>query len=331
VSDYSAEVLAHFRAPVGAGRLTPRGARVACAEARHPDGEQRVRMHVRLASDSRLEDVRFQAFGCPVTIAVASAAVERTVGRTLAEARALQPDALARALALSADQAPLAALPIRALREALAYLAAREAAMPKSENLTRSESHVARAQREALLRHRSVTLWFTGLSGSGKSTLARAVEERLIARRVLAYVLDGDNVRHGLCADLGFSAEDRVENIRRVGEVAKLMNDSGVLVLTAFISPYRDDRARVRALLPAGEFIEVFVDCPLEICEQRDPKGLYRKARSGSLADFTGISAPYEPPLDPELRVATGARPLEACVREILGALEARGLIPPES
>jgi adenylylsulfate kinase len=200
---------------------------------------------------------------------------------------------------------------------------------PKSENLTPSESHVPRGERAALLRHRAVTLWFSGLSGSGKSTLAHAVELRLIERRVLAYVLDGDNVRHGLCADLGFSAEDRVENIRRVGEVAKLMNDAGVLVLTAFISPYRADRERVRALLPAGEFLEVFVDCPLEICEERDPKGLYRKARSGQVADFTGISAPYEPPREPELRIATGARPLADCVADVLAALEARGLIPP--
>ncbi len=198
---------------------------------------------------------------------------------------------------------------------------------PKSENLTESPSHVSRAQREALLRHKAVTLWFTGLSGSGKSTLARALEERLVARGVLAYVLDGDNVRHGLCADLGFSPEDRVENIRRIGEVAKLLNDSGVLVLTAFISPYRADRARVRSLLPEGEFIEVFVDAPLEVCEQRDPKGLYKKARSGELREFTGVSAPYEPPLAPEVRIATGARPLAECVAELVGALETRGLI----
>ncbi len=329
MSEYPEQVLAHFRNPIGAGRLAADDPCVASAEARDPDGGQRVRMHVRLAADARLADVRFQAFGCPATIAVASAAVGRVVGRDRAAALALSPDSLARELALSADQARLAALPIRALRRALAYLAARETAMrPKSDNLTASESHVSRAQREALLRHRGATLWFTGLSGSGKSTLARAVEESLIDRRVLAYVLDGDNVRHGLCADLGFSAEDRVENIRRVGEVAKLMNDSGVLVLTAFISPYRADRARVRALLPEGEFVEVFVDCPLEICEQRDPKGLYRKARAGALPDFTGVSAPYEPPEAPELRVATGTRPLGDCVSDILVALEERGLIP---
>jgi len=202
-------------------------------------------------------------------------------------------------------------------------------APPKSANLTDSESLVSRADREALLRHRAVTLWLTGLSGSGKSTLARALERALVSRGVLAYVLDGDNVRGGLNADLGFAPEDRVENIRRIGEVAKLMNDAGVLVLTAFISPYRADRARARALLPAGAFVEVFVDAPLELCERRDPKGLYRKARAGEIAEFTGVSAPYELPAAPELRVATGARPLEACVAELLAFLEARGTIPP--
>ena len=327
MSAYSEPVLTHFRAPVGAGRLTP-GERVASAEARDPEGGQRVRMHVRLSPEARLEEVRFQAFGCPVTIAVASAAVARVAGRQRAAALALEPDALARALELSPEQARLAELPVRALRGALAYLAPRMA--PKSENLTPSESHVSRADRAALLRHRSATLWFTGLSGSGKSTLARAVEEALHQRGVLAYVLDGDNVRHGLCADLGFSPEDRIENIRRVGQVAKLMNDAGVLVLTAFISPYREDRARVRALLPPGEFLEVFVDCPLEICEQRDPKGLYRKARAGAIPDFTGISAPYEAPTAPELRVATGTQPLADSVRELLAALVARGLISAE-
>jgi adenylylsulfate kinase len=329
VSDYSEPVLAHFRDPVGAGRLPNGEPDVASAEARDPEGGQRVRMHVRLGAGRRLADVRFQAFGCPVTIAVASAAVERTLDRTADEALALEPAALARTLALTREQARLAELPVRALRGALAYLAAREmTTRPKSENLTESPSHVSRAQREALLRHKSVTLWFTGLSGSGKSTLARALEETLVARGVLAYVLDGDNVRHGLCADLGFSPEDRVENIRRIGEVAKLLNDSGVLVLTAFISPYRADRARVRALLPAGEFLEVFVDAPLEVCEQRDPKGLYAKARSGEIPEFTGVSAPYEPPLAPELRIATGSRPLADCVAELVTALETRGLIP---
>ena len=198
----------------------------------------------------------------------------------------------------------------------------------KSANITWSESHVSRREREALLRHRAVTLWFTGLSGSGKSTLARALEQALLRRRVLAYVLDGDNVRHGLNANLGFSAEDRSENIRRVGEVAKLLNDAGVIVLTAFISPYRSDRARVRALLPEGQLLEVFVDCPLEVCERRDVKGLYRQARAGEIPEFTGISAPYEPPLAPELRVATAEIPLERCVAQVLEWLEAAAVIP---
>jgi adenylylsulfate kinase len=329
VSEYSARVLAHFHAPVGAGRLTA-APDVASAEARDPDGGQRVRLHLRLGADGRIADARFQAFGCPVTIAVASAAVEKVIGRPRETALALEPSQLSRALELSPEQARLAELPVRALRSALAYLAGPMAARsaPKSANLVPSESQVTRAQRAELLRHRSVTLWFTGLSGSGKSTLARAVERELVARGVLAYVLDGDNIRHGLCADLGFSAEERVENIRRVGEVAKLMNDAGVLVLTAFISPYRDDRARVRALLPPGEFMELFVDCPLEICEQRDPKGLYKKARQGEIPDFTGISAPYEAPVAPELRVATGTQPLADSVRDVLHALEQRGLIP---
>ncbi len=198
---------------------------------------------------------------------------------------------------------------------------------PKSANLTWSASEVSRAEREALLRHKAVTLWFTGLSGSGKSTLARAVEQALVRRGVLAYVLDGDNVRHGLNRNLGFAPEDRTENIRRIGEVAKLMNDAGVLVLTAFISPYRSDRDSVRALLPAGEFLEVFVDCPLEVCELRDPKGLYREARAGRIADFTGITAPYEAPAEPELRIATAEQDLASSVQNVLDLLLRRGII----
>lgn len=199
---------------------------------------------------------------------------------------------------------------------------------PKSGNVTWSESHVSRAEREALLGHKAVTLWFTGLSGSGKSTLARAVEQALVRRGVLAYVIDGDNVRHGLNANLGFSPADRSENIRRIGEVAKLMNEAGVIVLTAFISPYRSDRARVRELLPAGGFFEVFVDCPLEVCELRDVKGLYQKARAGEIAEFTGVSAPYEQPLAAELRIATAELPLEGCVSQLLARLESDGVIP---
>jgi adenylylsulfate kinase len=332
VSAYPPRVLEHFRAARGAGRLPEGAPGVASAEARDPAGGERVRIHVRLEGE-RLADARFQAFGCPITIALASAAVERVTGGARDTALALAPETLLADLELDATHARLAALPVQALRAALAYLAGRDMAgartpeSPKSENLTWSAGHVSRAEREGLLRHRAVTLWLTGLSGSGKSTVARAVEVALAKRRVLAYVLDGDNLRHGLNANLGFSPADRVENIRRVGEVARLLNDAGVLVITAFISPYRADRARVRALLPAGEFLEVFVDAPLDVCEQRDPKGLYRKARAGEIAEFTGVSAPYEPPEQPELRLPTGERSLEACVADVLAMLVARGVI----
>jgi len=201
--------------------------------------------------------------------------------------------------------------------------------IPKSQNLTQSESQVSRADRERLLRHRAVTLWFTGLSGSGKSTLARAVEARLMERGVLAYVLDGDNVRHGLCADLGFAPEDRVENIRRIGEVAKLFADGGVITMTSFISPYRKDRDNVRALHDQGQlpFLEIHVNTPIETCEQRDPKGLYKKARAGELKNFTGIDDPYEVPLSPELTIdATNTTPQQAAVI-LVEYLEKTGLI----
>jgi adenylylsulfate kinase len=158
----------------------------------------------------------------------------------------------------------------------------------------------------------------TGLSASGKSTLAVALEKALWDRGVRAYVLDGDNVRHGLNKDLGFSPEDRNENIRRIGEVAKLFTDAGVVNVTAFISPYREDRDRVRAIMADGDFIEVFVNCPVEVCEQRDPKGLYKKARKGEIAEFTGISAPYEPPASPELVIDTEAASIDECVRQAL-------------
>lgn len=154
--------------------------------------------------------------------------------------------------------------------------------------------------------HSSVVLWFTGLSGSGKSTLAHQVEEKLFDKGWYTYILDGDNVRHGLNGDLGFSESDRRENIRRVGEVAKLFVDAGVVVLAAFISPYHEDRDRVRALFESDEFVEIHVRCDLEICEKRDPKGLYRKSRAGELPDFTGIDSPYEEPQNPELTIDTG-------------------------
>lgn len=198
---------------------------------------------------------------------------------------------------------------------------------PTSGNITWSHSHVSAEQRAALLGHRPATLWFTGLSGSGKSTLATAVEQALVARGVLAYVLDGDNVRFGLNRDLGFSPEDREENIRRIGEVCRLFHDAGVVVLTAFISPYERDRARVRDLHPEGGFVEVFVDTPLEVCEARDVKGLYAKARAGEIPDFSGISAPYEAPSRPELRVPTADRSLEECVDEVLAHLVDAGII----
>ena len=176
---------------------------------------------------------------------------------------------------------------------------------PKAENLTWHIGEVDRDARAAAHGHRGAVLWFTGLSGSGKSTIGHRVERLLIERGAFAYVLDGDNIRHGLNRDLGFAPEDRVENIRRIGEVARLFADAGGLVLSAFISPYRKDRDRVRGLMGQGEFIEVFVDTPLEICEARDPKGLYKKARAGEISNFTGLDAPYEAPQSPEVHLET--------------------------
>ena len=179
--------------------------------------------------------------------------------------------------------------------------------------------------RAGLLGHGAVTVWLTGLPGSGKSTLAHAAEALLAAQGVLAYVLDGDNLRFGLNSDLGFSPEDRAENIRRAGEVAALLRDAGAVVLASFVSPYRRDRDRVRSLHPDGSFVEVFVDAPLSICEQRDPKGLYARARSGAIADVTGVSAPYEAPTDPEMRIDTSAIDVEtasaAVVAEVMKRL----------
>jgi len=191
---------------------------------------------------------------------------------------------------------------------------------PVSANIVRAEGHVDGAARAANLGHTSRTVWFTGLSGSGKSTLAFAVERALIERGVAAYVLDGDNVRFGLNRDLGFAPDDRTENIRRIGEVCRLFQDAGLMVLTAFVSPYVADRDAVRALHPAGSFIEVFVDTPLEVCEARDVKGLYAKARAGEIPEFTGISAPYEAPIAPEIVVDT-SKPLDECVAEVVAGL----------
>ena len=196
-----------------------------------------------------------------------------------------------------------------------------------SNNVVWHHATVTRQRREEQNGHRSVIIWFTGLSGSGKSTLAHAVEEELYQRGCRTFVLDGDNVRHGLCGDLGFSAKDREENIRRIGEMAKQFMEAGVIVLTAFISPYLSDRKRVRGLVPHGDFIEIFCDSAIEVCEQRDVKGLYKKARAGQISDFTGISSPYEAPQNPELTVRTGEEELTTCVNQVLGLLESRGVI----
>ncbi len=193
----------------------------------------------------------------------------------------------------------------------------------KSQNIFWSEGKVTAQRRAAQNGHRGAVVWLTGLSGAGKSTIAQSLETELFARGMHTYVLDGDNVRHGLNSNLGFSPDDRVENIRRVGEVAKLMADSGAIVITAFISPYRDDRRRARmiALEANADFIEIFVDAPLQVCEERDPKHLYKKARAGQIRDFTGIDAPYEPPEDPEIAVRTDQQTIEESVATILEQL----------
>lgn len=199
---------------------------------------------------------------------------------------------------------------------------------PKSKHITWSDALITRADREARHGHKPAVLWFTGLSSSGKSTLARLVERELFQRGCQTYILDGDNIRHGLNRDLGFSPEDREENIRRIGEVAKLLVDAGLIALTAFISPYRRDRDRNRDLLEAGEFIEIYCRCALDECEKRDPKGLYKKARAGQIPEFTGISAPYEEPLNPELVIDTDQAGVEECVEKIVGYLARKGIVP---
>lgn len=199
----------------------------------------------------------------------------------------------------------------------------------KSTNVVWHKATVSRAMREQQNAHKSVVLWFTGLSASGKSTLAHALEDALHKHACRTFVLDGDNVRHGLCSDLGFSMEDREENLRRIGEVAKLMVESGVMVLTAFISPMRKDRERVRSLFPHGDFIELFCDASLEVCETRDPKGLYRRARAGEVKEFTGISSPYEAPVNPEMRCDTGDVSVEDNVERIIALLRERGILEP--
>ena len=193
----------------------------------------------------------------------------------------------------------------------------------KSENVFTVAHRVSQDDRVKANRHRGGILWFTGLSGAGKSTLAIELERALFAERYQVYTLDGDNVRQGLSADLGFSPEDRAENIRRIGEVAALFAEAGFVVITAFISPYRADRDRIRARHPKY-FHEVFINASLEVCESRDSKGLYRRARAGEVKEFTGISAPYEAPLAPELELRTGEKPVQACVDDLLAFVEAR-------
>ncbi len=189
------------------------------------------------------------------------------------------------------------------------------------------KSFITKANRQDKNNHKSCVLWFTGLSGSGKSSLANALDKKLHSLGIQSYVLDGDNVRHGLNKGLGFSKEDRKENIRRIGEVSKLFVDSGTIVSTAFISPFREDRSLVRELFPEGEFIEIYVRCPLEICEGRDPKGLYKKARSGEIKDFTGISSPYEEPENPEIIIETNNKSLTKSVDIIVDYLQSNKII----
>jgi bifunctional enzyme CysN/CysC len=200
-------------------------------------------------------------------------------------------------------------------------------ALRRSQNVHWQALDVGKRARSALKLQRSCVLWLTGLSGSGKSTIANVVEKRLLAMGRHTYLLDGDNVRHGLSRDLGFTAQDRVENIRRVAEVARLMVDAGLIVLVSFISPFRAERRMARGLVEAGEFFEVFVDTPLDVAEQRDPKGLYRKARRGELANFTGVDSPYEPPEAPEIRIDTTRVSAEAAAGEIIAVLQRAGIL----
>ena len=194
-------------------------------------------------------------------------------------------------------------------------------------NIFLQQGLVNASDRQVQAGHQSVVLWFTGLSGAGKSTLAHAVEKALFDRGCRTFVFDGDNVRHGLCADLGFSADDRQENIRRIGEMCKLFLEAGVISLTAFISPFQADRDRVRELVGTGKFIEIYCKATLDVCEKRDVKGLYAKARRGEIANFTGISSPYESPMAPELVLDTGVESLEACVAKVLAYLKVSGKI----
>ncbi len=198
---------------------------------------------------------------------------------------------------------------------------------PKSKNIFWHHGKLSDTDREKFLDQKGAVIWFTGLSGSGKSTVAREVEHALVENGINDYVLDGDNIRHGLNANLGFSPEDRKENIRRIGEVAKLFCEANVIALTAFISPYQADRDLARKLLKPGQFFEIFCDTPIEVCEGRDTKGLYKKARAGEIPEFTGISAPYEAPDKPELLLKTGEESLEESTRRVLNLLQESGII----
>lgn len=197
--------------------------------------------------------------------------------------------------------------------------------MNQSTNIVWHDSEVTKEERQRQNKHKSAVLWFTGLSGSGKSTVSAALEKELHELGIHTYRLDGDNVRHGLNKNLGFSPEDRKENIRRIGEVANLMVDAGLITLTAFISPYREDRDNVRALLGEDEFIEVYVKCSVDACEARDPKGLYKKARAGEINDFTGIHSPYEEPINPEITINTESQSLMESVQYIINYLKEKG------
>ncbi|QMV13177.1 adenylyl-sulfate kinase [Vibrio spartinae] len=201
----------------------------------------------------------------------------------------------------------------------------------KDEHIVWHQHPIDKTFRATLKKQKPAVLWFTGLSGAGKSTVAGALENRLAQLGYHTYLLDGDNVRHGLCRDLGFSAQDRRENIRRIGELAKLMADAGLIVLTAFISPHRTEREMVRELLPEGEFLEVFVNTTLDVCELRDPKGLYKKARAGEITNFTGIDAEYEVPLQPEIDLPAGDMGIDALVELCLTELSQRGIIDVSS
>jgi len=203
-----------------------------------------------------------------------------------------------------------------------------EAVETKATNVTWHDHRVTKGERARRKGQKPVILWFTGLSGSGKSTIANATEAKLAEMGYHTYLLDGDNVRHGLNKDLGFSPEDRKENIRRIGEAAKLFVDAGVIVLTAFISPYRSDRQMVREIVEDDEFLEIFVDTPLEICEERDPKGLYARARQGQIKDFTGIDSPYEAPQTPEVHLDPGNEAVERSVERVIDGLRERQILP---